>query len=236
MRAARRLSILPLAGMNGLWYPLPMERKKVVTKLPPEDLLPVTSQSVHRFPLSKVAIIVVVLGLVAIFVSNKGLLVAAVVDGKPIFRWQLTHVITDRYGQQTLDSMISQALVDEEAKKAGVSVSQADIAKKESDLIASLGGSVSLDDVLKYQGMTKTDFEDQLRLQLTVEKLLGKDIKITDEDVTNYIATSGSTLTATDEAGIREEARQAIFSQEINDKLQTWFSGIKSKASILRFL
>lgn len=188
------------------------------------------------FPLTKVALAVVILGLIAIFVSNKGLLVAAVVNGKPIFRWQLTKVLTSRFGAQTLDSMISQALIDEEARKAGITVPQEDIAKKESELVASLGGSVSLDDVLKYQGMTKGDFEDQLRLQLTVEKLLGKDITITDEEISNYIATSGSTLTATDEAGLKEEARQAIFSQLMNEKLQTWFSEVKAKAKVFRFL
>lgn len=144
--------------------------------------------------------------------------------------------MASRYGAQTLDNMISQALINEEAGKAGVTVSQSDIAKKESALLASLGGNVSIDDILQYQGMTKSDFEDQLRLQLTVEKLLGKDITITAAEIDNYIATSGAMLTATDEAGMREEAKQAIFSQQINDKLQTWFSGIKTKASILRFL
>ena len=214
-----------------------MARKKAVKKLPPENLLPMESpKPVRRFPLTKVALGVVIIGLIAIFVSNKGLLVAAVVNGQPIFRWQLNSVMASRFGAQTLDSMISQVLVDSEAKKAGVSVSQADIAKKETDLVASLGGSVSLDDVLKYQGMTKGDFEDQLRLQLTVEKLLGKDITITDADIANYIATSGSTLTATDEAGLKEEAKQAIFSLQLNEKLQTWFAEVKAKASILRFL
>lgn len=211
--------------------------KKLTRKLPPEDLILMESpKPARRFPLTKVALIVVVLGLVAIFVSNKGLLVAAVVNGRPIFRWQLTSVMTSRFGQQTLDSMISQALIDEQARKAGITIAQADIAKKESDLVQSLGGNVSLDDVLKYQGMTKADFEDQLRLQLTVEKLLGKDITITDADVDGYIATNGSALTATTEAGLREEAKQALFSQQINDKLQTWFSEVKTKAKILRFL
>jgi len=202
-----------------------------------EDLMPMEfPKPARRFPLTKVALIVVVLGLVAIFVSNKGLLVAAVVNGRPIFRWQLNSVMTSRYGQQTLDSMISQALIDEQARKAGITIAAADIAKKESDLVKSLGGNVSIDDVLKYQGMTKADFEDQLRLQLTVEKLLGKDITITDADVDSYIATNQATLTATDEAGLREEAKQAIFSQQINEKLQTWFSEVKTKAKILRFL
>lgn len=202
-----------------------------------EDLLPMESSvPARRLSLVKAVLIIVVLGLVVFFVSHKGLLVAAVVDGRPIFRWQLNSVMVSRYGQQTLDSMISQSLIDQEAKKAGVTVSQADIAKKESDLLGTLGSNVSLDDVLKYQGMTKTDFEDQLKLQLSVEKLLGKDITVTDAEIDNYIATNGSTLTATDEAGLRAEAKQAIFSEQINAKLQTWFTGIKAKASILRFL
>ncbi len=214
-----------------------MARKKAVKKLPPENLIPMEPPKPARpFPLKKVALLVVILGLAAIFVSNKGLLLAAIVNGRPIFRWQLNSVMASRYGPQTLDNMISQALIDEEAGKAGVTVSKTDIAKKESELLASLGGNVSIDDILQYQGMTKTDFENQLRLQLTVEKLLGKDITITDAEISNYIATSGAMLTATDEAGMREEAKQAIFSQQINDKLRTWFSGIKTKASILRFL
>ena len=211
--------------------------KKLTKKLPPADLIPMESpSSVRRIPWGRVAVVVVILGLVAFFVSHKGLVVAAVVDGRPIFRWQLNSVMTARYGAQTLDSMISQSLIDEQAQKAGVSVSGADIAKKETDLVKSLGSNVSLDDVLKYQGMTKADFEDQLRLQLTVEKLLGKDITITDADVDGYLASNAATLTATDEAGQREEAKQAIFSQDINNKLQTWFTGIKAKASILNFL
>jgi foldase protein PrsA len=214
-----------------------MPRKKSLRKLPPENLLPIELPKPARpFPLKKTAIIVVLLGLIAIFVSNKGLLVAAVVNGRPIFRWQLTSIMTSRFGVQTLEGMISQALIDAEAKRAGITVSQADISKKESDLVKSLGGNVSIDDVLKYQGMTKADFEDQLRLQLTVEKLLGKDITITDADIDAYIATNEATFTATDEAGLREEAKQAMFSQQVNDKLQTWFSETRTKAKILRFL
>lgn len=214
-----------------------MPGKKAVKKLPPEDLMPIEPlQPARPFPLRKVALLVVILGLIAIFVSNKGLLVAAVVNGRPIFRWQLTRVLTSRFGGQTLESMISQALIDAEARKAGISVSGEEIVKKESDLVKSLGGNVSIDDVLKYQGMTKADFEDQLRLQLTVEKLLGKDITITDADIDTYIATNESTLTATTEAELREEAKQAIFSQQVNDKLQTWFTDLRSKAKILRFL
>jgi len=202
-----------------------------------ENLLSV-APPVRRLPMSatKIALIVLAIGIVAVLVVNKGMFVAAVVDGKPIFRWELTRVLTARFGKQTLEGMISEQLISEEAAKGGVSVSQADIDTKTKTLVDSLGGGMTIDQLLQFQGMTRADFDSQLKLQLTVEKLLGKDVTVTDDEVTAYIATNSATLTATDEAGIRVEARQAIFSQQINDRLQAWFAQLKTKAKILRFL
>lgn len=202
-----------------------------------EDLLPST-QTKFRNPMSiaKIALIILVLGLIALFVSNKGLLVAAVVNGKPIFRWELNNVLFSRFGSQTLDGMISERLIEGEAAKSGITVTQSDIDAKTKTLVDSLGGGMNIDQLLQYQGMTRADFESQLKLQMTVEKLLGKDIKISDTEITDYIATASSTLTATNEAGMKEEARQAIMSEKINEKLQPWFTQLKAKANILRFL
>lgn len=202
-----------------------------------EGLMPAApSRPRTSMPMAKIALAVLILGLVALFVSNKGLLVAAVVNGKPIFRWELNSVLVSRFGKQTLDGMISEALINEEARKAGVAVTQAEMDTKTKSLVESIGGGMSIDQLLQYQGMSRADFDSQLRLQMMVEKLLGKDIKVTDEEVTNYIATASATLTATDEAGLKDEARQAILSQKINEKLQPWFTSLRAKANILRFL
>ena len=55
--------------------------------------------------------------------------------------------------------------------------------------------------------MTKTDFENQIRLQLTVEKILGKDVAVADTEVDDFIAKNRTTMTATGEAELRGEAR-----------------------------
>jgi hypothetical protein len=202
-----------------------------------ENLMPAHPFAARRpMPMAKTALVILVLGLIAIFVSNKGLLVAAIVDGKPIFRWELNRVLVSRFGKQTLEGIISERLIAEESAKAGVSVSQAEIDAKTKTLVDSLGGGMTIDQLLAYQGMTRSDFENQLRLQLTVEKLLGKDIVISNDEVTNYIATNSATLAATDAAGLQEEARQAILSERINEKLQPWFTQLKANAKILRFL
>ena len=181
-----------------------------------------------------VIIFIIALGL--LFLTNKGLLLAAVVDGRPIFRWELNKAMNSRFGKQTLENIISERLIASEAQKANVRVTQEEVNAKEQEVTKNLGENVKLEDLLKFQGMTKADFDSQIRLQMTVEKVLGKDLSLTDNDIDNFIATNRATLVATDPAMLRDEARQAIMSQKIGEKLQPWFAALKDKAKILRFL
>ena len=182
------------------------------------------------------ALVVVVIGLVALFLTNKSLLVAGIVNGKPIFRWELTKVLTSRFGQQTLEQIISERLIADAASKEGVTVTQEEINGKVGEITAGLGANTNLDELLSMQGMSRSEFESQVRLQLLIRNLLGRDINITEADIDNYIATSGALLASTETAKLREEAKQAIFDSKVGEKLQVWFEELRQKASIQRFL
>lgn len=182
-------------------------------------------------------VIVGVLVVSAILLANKSWLVAAIVNGKPVWKMQLDKTMTDRFGKQTLEGVISEMLIADEAKKQGVSVTKEEIAAKEQQIVRSVGGAnVNIDDLLKYQGISRVDFDNQIRVQLTVQKILGKNIQITDSDVDAFIATNRATLVATDPAELRVEAKQAILDAKVGEKLQPWFAELKEKAKIMRFL
>jgi len=206
-----------------------------------EDLLPMQSTVVPStgsgFYKNRWAIFAVVVVLaIGAYLGSKGYLVAATVNGQPVFGWDLERAMLSRYGSQTLDAIISERLVAGAAQKAGITISQKDVDIKVTDLMKTLGPNVKLDDLLAYQGVTKDEFMSQVKLQLTIEKLLGKDIKISDSDIANYITTNKDTLTATDDAGMRAEAQQALFSQAISQKVQPWFNALKQKASVVKLL
>jgi len=167
---------------------------------------------------------------------NKGWVVAAVVDGQPIFAWQLNSTLRTRYGQQTLEGMIGETLIQKEAGRSGVVVTPEDIQTKQKEILSSLGTEVSLEDFLKFQGLTEADFNQQLVIQLTVERLLTKDLIVSEADIDNYIATSGATLTATEPAQLREEAKRAIMSNIVSEKLQPWFLELREKSNVMKFL
>lgn len=180
------------------------------------------------------ALVVVVLVVLGAYLGSRGLIVAALVSGKPIFRWDLNQALATRFGQQTLESMISERLIADTAQQKGIAISKEDVTVKMNDLVKTLGPNVKLDDLLKYQGMTKADFENQIRLQLTVEKILGKDVAVEEIEVDEYIKKNRDTMTATDEAALRGEARGVIENQKISEKIQPWFADIKQKAKIIR--
>lgn len=173
--------------------------------------------------------------LVGFFLVKKGYVVAAVVNGMPIFRWQLSQNLMSRFGAQTLESMITERLIADAAQKDGIVLSQSDVDAKIATITATLGADVNLDELLAYQGMTKADFEQQVRLQLTVEKVLSRDVAITEEEIDTFIKNNKDTMVSTDAAAMRTEAREALMSQKTSEKMQPWLMDLRENAKITKF-
>lgn len=216
--------------------PKKISAKKSVVPVPPQfDSVPSVRAKRPVFSLRFVLIGLAVL-FVVLLAANKGLVLAAIVNGKPIFSWQLNNTLRTRYGQQTLEGMIGESLIASEAKKSGVVITEGDIQAKQKEILSSLGTEVNLQDFLKFQGLSEADFNQQLRVQLTVEKLLTRDMTITDSDIDNYIATNSALLTATEPAKLREEAKKAIIGNTVSEKLQSWFLELRQKSNVMKFL
>jgi len=204
-----------------------------------ENLIMSTNTDVPRInkpPMKYISGAILLIGLAMVLFVNKPLYLAAIVDGVPIFRWDLNKELTNRFGKQILESMITETLIREEARKNNVVVDPSEISAKQEELLASLGGSVTIDDILKYQGMTKSDFDNQIRMQLIIQKLVGHDIAITDKDVEQYLSTNSGQFIATTPAELTKQARQALFEDQIASRAQQWFAAIKAKANILRYI
>jgi len=188
-------------------------------------------------PRNRTPIIVGVLAIVLLFAFafSKGYVIAAIVNNKPIFRFQINSTMMARYGKQTLESMISETLIADEARRLNISITQEEIDAQEEEVLKSFGGKVTLEELLKFQGTTKTEFDGQIKLQLVVNKMLEKDVSITEEEVANYKETNKATLVSTDEAALNEEVRKTLTEQKINEKIQPWFTELKNKAKIFKF-
>lgn len=187
--------------------------------------------------LKKPQVIIPVIGLVILALLVyifRSWFVVATVNGQIITRAELNKQLEQQYGKEILDSIITKTLVLQEADRQHVSVSQQEIddsIKQISDTLSKQGQS--LDSVLAARGMKKQDLEDQIRLQKTVEKLVGKSVSVSDQEIADYISKNQESLpTGLSDEQLKQQVKQQLLQQKINDKAQVLVADLQKKAHI----
>lgn len=212
-------------------------KRKTTEEISPEVLNSVVEESVSEKTPSKkffylgLALIIIV----AILFFFKSLFLAAMVNGKPIFRWQLDRELEKRYGTQILDNLVTETLINQEAGKLKVKTTQEDINKELEAVKKTLPEGTELETALKAQNMTMEDFLKQIKIKLQAENILNPKISITDEEIAKFASESAAYFTSTDSAQQRQEATNILRQQKLGEAFNSWLQELESKAQILKF-
>lgn len=182
-----------------------------------------------------------VFAIVAIIILGyifKSLLIAAVVNGRPIFRYSLTRELERVGGKGTLESMIEQSLVYSEAQKLKKLATAEEINTALSSIEDSLKSQgLTLDQALSIRGQAKPELLGQIKLQKTVEKLLGDKITISDKEISDYFTQNKGLFTKTDTLDkVKDTIKSTLFQQKLSSEYQTLLTDLKAKAKILYFV
>ncbi|WP_404323364.1 peptidylprolyl isomerase [Cytobacillus firmus] len=122
----------------------------------------------------------------AVFFTIKEDDAAATVNGEEISRDELHERLVDQYGQELLDSLITEKVIDQEAKKENVKVTQKEIDEEKAVYAESYGGEDALKQTLESSGLSMADFEEDIESYLATKKLLEPRIEISEEDMKAY--------------------------------------------------
>ncbi len=208
-----------------------------------EELNPVSDTTgAKKFAVKKrtviVALVIVAVAALAVLAYfNKGLLIAAMVNGSPISRLEIIKKLEKASGKNVLDSLITRKLIFGEANANKIVVSEDEInaeIKKYEDQIAAQGGT--LDEALAAQGMSRDDLKKEVILQLDVEKLLADKISVTDAEVAQYIKDNKVTVPKGQEAATNEQIKSDLKNQKLNTEAPTLINDLKAKAKIQYFV
>jgi hypothetical protein len=216
---------------------------KAVTAPEPVDLsmvpsaMPAVSKPMNSRLSNKaitLALIVVAIGLLTYKLGPW--VVPAVVDNRPVTRFELWSRLEKSYGAQALDDMINEKILDEAIAKANVKVDQTKLDSQIKNLETQFESTGGLDEALKQRGLTRTDLTKQIKTQLAVEELLADKIVPTEEEIKAQFD-SGSATVYKDKkleevsASITEELKQS----KLRDAFLTWFAEIKKDAKVKSF-
>lgn len=176
--------------------------------------------------------------ILGILYSSKGLFVAAVVNGQPIPRISVINELEKQGGKRTLESIIVKTLIFQEAQKQKVKIEQKEIdseINKIKDQLEKQGQT--LDQALSLQGLIQQDMVEQITLQKMIEKMVGKDIKVTDKEVNDFIEENKDAFPQNvSSEEIKKQSAQQIKQQKLGEKAQTFIADIQKKAKILYFV
>lgn len=110
----------------------------------------------------------------------------ATVNGTKITKEQLYEQLVELGGESTLQTMITTALVDQEAEKAKVTVTDEDINAEIEDLKAKFGGEAAFQAALEQSSMTVDDLKKQMPLQVKIRKILEPKVEVTEDEIKEY--------------------------------------------------
>ncbi len=119
----------------------------------PWEPQPKTSPSSPKQNSYLVALGILLIALVSLIYYFKSSFIAAIVNGQPIWRTTLNKQLTKQFGEQLLESLITQTLIEQQAKTKGIIISgekiASETAKIEEQVIAQ---GQTLDQILLLQG------------------------------------------------------------------------------------
>lgn len=223
----------------------PARTKKAVAINPQVNYLKVVGSKINNLnqrvnnlsQLQKLGIFAIII-LILLAAYFKNLFVVAVVNGQPLTRLQVVGQLEKQGGQKALDDLVTKTLILQEGRKHKISVTQAEIdtqMKKYEDSVSAQGAN--FDEALSSQGLTRDSLRNNILLNKTIEKLIEKDITISDKDIDEYLSQNKDTLSKEASAeALRQEAKDNLKSTKQSEKAQELVARLKKEARINYFI
>ncbi len=175
---------------------------------------------------------------VALLYVFKGVFVAALVNGEPITRLSVIKSLEKQSGKATLDNLITKKLILQEARKRNVLVNQSEIDSEIKKIEANLKAQgTTLDQALELQGMTRKQLNEEIRIQLSIQRMVSSNLKVSDKEVADFLTTNKEQFSeGITEAQMKNQAKEQIKQQKLQEKTQAFLADLQKKAKILKLV
>lgn len=110
----------------------------------------------------------------------------AIVDGEKITKEELTDRLISLYGEKVLNQLIVNKMIEIDAEKQGIEVSEDEINEELDKYYSMYGGEENFASFLEMSGFKLEDFKDDVKLSLLLDQILEERIEISDEEMKEY--------------------------------------------------
>lgn len=211
----------------------------VVNEITPK--LATQKSSVKLTPVLLVKVLLVVAIGVVVFLllqKNRGFILAGTVNKSPIYRWELNQKMAEKYGETTLEEIISERLLDENLAKNKITVTNKEVEDELASIKQQYGGDAQFQAAIKQYGMTEAQALASIKQSVGLKKLIESQnkIEITDDQVKKYFEDNKTSFTGKKLEDVAAEIKTTLYQQEIYTKSQEWYSQVRKDAKVNSYL
>jgi len=187
---------------------------------------------------------VVIFILIDLFVQylNNGYSIA-VVDGSRISTNEYHKRLENSYGQTISEQLIEEKLIQLEATKEGVEVTEEEIDNQLNEIIKNIGGEEAYTTALIQNNIKEEDLKFQIELDQLVVSILKPTLEYTDDDVKAFFEQYSSVLYPNETEALEEGAKldyeqykedveDIYIRQEVENAKSSWLEGLRSEYKI----
>lgn len=158
--------------------------------------------------------------------------VVATVNGEQIHRSDYDKAVAQNGGEQALDGLISEKLVETEAKKRSITVDDAETARLLDEQKQQFGSDSAFQAALAQAGLTEQDLSKQLRLNAMLRRMIADNIQVTDQEVDQAYQASAAQLQGVPEAQAKEQVRSNLQRQKEGGAARGFLEQLRTDAKI----
>lgn len=178
-------------------------------------------------------VILIGLGLVGAYMLNRWLVVAQV-NGKSISRLDYIREMEAQVGEQTLNQLVTQELIYQQAQVEGVTVPVEEVDAEIQAVRENLQQQgQDLDQLLALQGMSEAQLREQIELQKLVAKLANTQEEVSEEELQAYIEENRDFFPEEmTEEELADYSRERYLADANQTKIQDYLQQLREQASI----
>jgi len=138
------------------------------------------------FSTKQIGLVIFVFGCILILITGCNEKPVAVVNGVRITEKEFIGKLKETTGERILQQMIDRQIVEDAFQKAGLVLSEEDIAARIQEMQSRAPSPAAFEEYLTARGVTLEDLRKDLELQMKVMMLASKDVVVTEEQLKQF--------------------------------------------------
>ena len=162
--------------------------------------------------------------------------VVAMVNEEPIYHDAFIDRLLKAFGQQTIEEMINEKLILQEAERQGIEVSQKEIDAEFAKIREQFITEEQWEEALASSGITAVDLRRQLEIELILYELLGDQLAVSESEINEMYEIYSEQYGDVDEDLLRAHIAEQILGEKFQEAVNNLLVELRQEAEIEVFL